>query len=179
MNFTINILPRYCDYFATVLNSFIVLFQETDSDCEDRDHHQIHKNGQKTNVETGLLKSNNNIALPNEKELNKTKKSKKGCWQRFCDLMDFDLLLDWKYLNILFGLSITYTAEMNFKLMVPFFMANLGYSKSEIAQALSVMAIADITARIIMPPINDKLGYSRRKTLILGLTLVAIARSSK
>lgn len=93
--------------------------------------------------------------------------------------MDFDLLLDWKYLNILFGLSITYTAEMNFKLMVPFFMANLGYSKSEIAQALSVMAIADITARIIMPPINDKLGYSRRKTLILGLTLVAIARSSK
>lgn len=93
--------------------------------------------------------------------------------------MDFDLLLDWKYLNILFGLSITYTAEMNFKLMVPFFMANLGYSKSEIALALSVMAIADITARIIMPPINDKLGYSRRKTLILGLTLVAIARSSK
>lgn len=52
-------------------------------------------------------------------------------WKRFAELMDVDLLKDIIYLNILFGLSIFYVAEMNFKMVTPFFLANLGYSKSD------------------------------------------------
>ncbi|RZF33921.1 hypothetical protein LSTR_LSTR012263 [Laodelphax striatellus] len=102
---------------------------------------------------------------------------KDGCWAKFSHLMDLDLLKDGIYLNILFGLSITYIAEMNFKLVIPFFMANMGYSKRETAMALSIMAMADITARVAVPPILDRSSFSRRKTLMLVCLFVAISRS--
>lgn len=151
-----------------------MIFQETDSECEDECDV---KKTNKTDIEKGILKSNNNIVL--EDSTKKIVKKKKGFWKKFFKFMDFDLLLDLRYLNILFGISVTYVAEMNFKLVVPFFMADLGYSKSETALALSVMAMADIIARVIMPPINDRLSFSRRHTLIVGLVCVSIARSSE
>lgn len=152
----------------------IFFFQETDSECEDESDN---KKNNKNDIEKGILKSNNNVVQ--EDSTKKVVKKKKGLWKRFVKLMDFDLLMDLRYLNILFGISITYVAEMNFKLVVPFFMANLGYSKSETALALSIMAMADILARVIMPPINDRLSFSRRHTLIAGLVCVSLARSSK
>lgn len=110
-----------------------------------------------------------------KKRINKS--TEPSCWSKFSTLMDLDLLVDPIYLNILFGLSITYTAELNFKLVIPFFMANLNYNKRETAVALSVMAIADICARVTVPPILDRLEFSRRKTLMVGCIGVAIFRS--
>lgn len=52
-----------------------------------------------------------------------TPTAKKGFWRRFIELMDVSLLKDPGYLNILFGLSIFYVAEMNFKMVTPFFFA--------------------------------------------------------
>lgn len=51
---------------------------------------------------------------------------KQSFWRRFIALMDVSLLKDRGYLNILFGLSIFYVAEMNFKMITPFFFASLG-----------------------------------------------------
>lgn len=58
------------------------------------------------------------------------KPKKESFWRRFAALMDVGILKDGTYLNILFGLSIFYVAEMNFKMVTPFFLANLGYSKA-------------------------------------------------
>lgn len=121
--------------------------------------------------------TNNNIKK--YKQDLKKEKAEPSCWAKFSALMDFDLLKDPSYLNILFGLSITYVAELNFKMVVPFFMANLGYTKRETAMGLSVMAVADIIARVIVPPIYDRMSYSRRTTLMFGCVCVAIARSGK
>lgn len=106
-----------------------------------------------------------------------TKEEESGCWDKFCKLFDLNLLTDWVYLNILYGISICIVAEMNFKLVVPFFMEDLGYTKQEVAGALSLMAIADIAARVIVPPVFDRLTYSRKSTLIFGSLLVALCRS--
>lgn len=70
-------------------------------------------------------------------------------------------------------------AEMNFKLIIPFFLGNLGFSKSEIAMSLSLMAVADITARVLIPPILDRVSYPKRITLMIGSVLVALCRSCK
>lgn len=67
-----------------------------------------------------------------------TPPAKKGFWRRFIELMDVSLLKDPGYLNILFGLSIFYVAEMNFKMVTPFFFASLGYAKTDVAYCLSV-----------------------------------------
>ncbi|XP_035903151.1 uncharacterized protein LOC118507915 [Anopheles stephensi] len=104
-------------------------------------------------------------------------KPKVSFLQRFTALMDVGLLRDGIYLNILFGLSIFYVAEMNFKMVTPFFMASLGFDKSDTAFVLSVSALTDIAARIIVPPIGDRLKIRKRYIFMVSLIFVAITRS--
>lgn len=104
---------------------------------------------------------------------------KESFWRRFATLMDIDLLKDGTYLNILFGLSIFYVAEMNFKMVTPFFLANLGYSKADTAYCLSISALTDILARIIVPPICDKTKVSKRLVFMTSIFFVAITRSGR
>lgn len=93
--------------------------------------------------------------------------------------MDLDLLKDPKFLNILFGLSIFYVAELNFKMVVPFFLADLGHSKSETAFCLSMMAASDIVARVVLPPICDRVTHiiSRRTMFLVATIFCAVSRS--
>ncbi|XP_062537509.1 uncharacterized protein LOC134205866 [Armigeres subalbatus] len=104
-------------------------------------------------------------------------KPKVSFLQRFTALMDVGLLKDVIYLNILFGLSIFYVAEMNFKMVTPFFLSSLGFSKSETAFFLSISALTDIAARVIVPPIGDKLKLQKRLLFMTSLVFVAITRS--
>nr|CAD7432646.1 unnamed protein product [Timema monikensis] len=101
-------------------------------------------------------KHNNNI---------KGKKKKKSYWRRFVTFMDLDLLKDLSYLNILFGLSVFYVAELNFKMIVPFFFANLGYNKVETAFFLSMTAIADVSYVPLMVALVSN-GFLRGAALI-------------
>lgn len=106
-------------------------------------------------------------------------KIKKNFWQRFIGLLDVDILKDRTYLNILFGLSIFYVAEMNFKMITPFFLHNLGYTKSETAFGLSMTAITDIIARLVIPPISDRFDVKKRSVFLVSIFFVGITRSSK
>lgn len=105
--------------------------------------------------------------------------TKKTFVRRFIELMDPSLLKDPYFLNLLFGLSIFYVAEMNFKMVTPFFFASLGYSKAEVAYCLSVTAISDIAARIILPPICDRFQVKKRLIFFVSILFVGVTRSSK
>lgn len=118
-----------------------------------------------------FIKSDLGLEMPEPK--------KESFWRRFATLMDVGLLKDGIYLNILFGLSIFYVAEMNFKMVTPFFLANLGFSKADTAYCLSISALTDILARIIVPPICDKTKVSKRLVFMVSIFFVAITRSSK
>lgn len=104
---------------------------------------------------------------------------KKTFVRRFVELMDPSLLKDIYFLNLLFGLSIFYVAEMNFKMVTPFFFANLGYSKAEVASCLSFTAISDIAARIVLPPICDRFQVKKRLIFFVSILFVGVTRSSK
>lgn len=108
------------------------------------------------------------------------KKAKKpGFWRRFADLLDIDMLKDKMFLNLLFGLSIFYVAEMNFKMVTPFFFANLGYQKADVAFCLSITAITDIAARIVLPPLFDRTTIKKRTIFLVSIIFVALTRSSE
>lgn len=102
---------------------------------------------------------------------------KQSFWRRFIALMDVSLLKDRGYLNILFGLSIFYVAEMNFKMITPFFFASLGYSKTDVAYCLSITAISDISSRIILPPILDRFAIKKRTIFFISILFVGVTRS--
>ncbi|XP_017064877.1 uncharacterized protein LOC108103765 [Drosophila eugracilis] len=107
----------------------------------------------------------------------KKKAKKAGFWRRFADLLDIDMLKDKMFLNLLFGLSIFYVAEMNFKMVTPFFFANLGYKKADVAFCLSITAITDIAARIVLPPIFDRTTIKKRTVFLVSIIFVALTRS--
>lgn len=98
-------------------------------------------------------------------------------YERFIKLLDVQLLKDRSFLNLLFGLSIFYVAETNFKMITPFFLNNLGFSKSEVAYFLSITAVTDILARLIIPPICDKFNVSKRLVFTISIFFVGIFRS--
>lgn len=154
-----------------------------DTDAEDVDYQIIRR----VNTHAGMSGLASAARLPprSPKRIDTVKselglemvKPKVSFLQRFTALMDVGLLRDGIYLNILFGLSIFYVAEMNFKMVTPFFMASLGFDKTETAFVLSVSALTDIAARIIVPPIGDRLKLRKRYIFMVSLIFVAISRS--
>lgn len=116
--------------------------------------------------------------LPREPLEIKTKK-KKSIWQKIVVFMDLDLLKDPIYLNLLFGLSIFYVAEQNFKMVTPFFFEDIGYEKKDTALFLSVQALTDILARLVLPPICDRLTVSKRTLFMIGIFFLGIFRSGR
>uniref|UniRef100_A0A182W4B8 Major facilitator superfamily (MFS) profile domain-containing protein n=1 Tax=Anopheles minimus TaxID=112268 RepID=A0A182W4B8_9DIPT len=154
-----------------------------DADAEDVDYQIIRRVN--THVGVSTLGSFARVPSRSSKRMETVKselglemvKPKVSFLQRFTALMDVGLLRDGIYLNILFGLSIFYVAEMNFKMVTPFFMASLGFDKSDTAFVLSVSALTDIAARIIVPPIGDRLKIRKRYIFMVSLIFVAITRS--
>lgn len=104
---------------------------------------------------------------------------KKSLWQKIVKFMDLDLLKDPIYLNLLFGLSVFYVAEQNFKMVTPFFLFKIGYDKSNIALFLTVQAVSDIVARLTLPPVCDRLNVSKRTLFMTGIFVLGICRSSE
>lgn len=107
------------------------------------------------------------------------KEASDSIWKRIVKFMDLDLLKDPIYLNLIFGLSIFYVAEQNFKMVVPFFFASIGYNKTDQALFLSVQALTDILARLILPPICDRLTVSKRTLFMTGCIFLGICRSGR
>ncbi|XP_076243913.1 monocarboxylate transporter 12-like [Calliopsis andreniformis] len=93
------------------------------------------------------------------------------------EFFDLDLLRDGVYLNVIFGCSLYYVAESNFKLMTPFFLAHIGMTKLEIASCLSITAFTDIIARLLLPTIFDRLKFKKRFIVWSFCLLVGIGRS--
>lgn len=120
----------------------------------------------------------NNLGNQNETK-EATNKTEGTVWQKISAFMDLELLKDPVYLNILFGISIFNVAESNFKMIVPFYLADLGQSKSETAFCLSMMAASDIAARLIVPPICDRAKISRRLLFMVSSVFCALMRSGR
>lgn len=117
--------------------------------------------------------------LPTPEPLRIPTKRKETMWKRIVTFMDFDLLKDPIYLNLVFGLSVFYVAEQNFKMVTPFFLSRIGYNKSDIALFLSIQAVTDILARLVLPPICDRIAISKRTFFMVGIFVLGICRSGK
>jgi len=165
-----------------VSNNLYIL-QHVESDDEDgQPGGLVMKNLGKKNSSALTNDINKNLP-PSEKKDNK-KKSKvstsathNSYWKRVVHFMDLDLLKDLVYLNILFGLSIFYVAELNFKMIVPFFLNDLGYGKQDTAFFLSMTAVSDILARAVLPPICDRVKIRRRTLFAIASIFLGLSRS--
>lgn len=114
-----------------------------------------------------------------EPESEKNKEKSKNFLRKFIDLMDLDLLKDWSFLNLLLGLSLFWSGELQFRMLTPFFIRSLGYNMNDTAFCLSMTAITDILVRLILPPIFDRTTISKKMIFFVSAFFLAATRSGE
>lgn len=93
--------------------------------------------------------------------------------------LDLKLLCDPIFVNILIGMSLAITAELNFSILTPFILADMGLKLSQIATFLSTLSIADIFFRFLAPHIGAYLKKPPRNMYMLTLLFLIITRFCK
>ncbi|CAL1675700.1 unnamed protein product [Lasius platythorax] len=133
----------------------------------------------KTNPSGSRRVSNGSTWTENQKAEDASKLSSKSesFMKKIKATFDLDLLKNSTYLNVSLGCSLYYVAESNFKLMMPFFLSDIGMTKAEVAFFLSLTAFVDILARLLLPTLFDKFGWKKRMIFWVFCLLVGTARS--
>ncbi|OWR55439.1 monocarboxylate transporter 9 [Danaus plexippus] len=108
---------------------------------------------------------------------NEPEEKKVGFIKKFISLMDLDLLKDWSFLNLLLGLSLFWSGELQFRMLTPFFIRSLGYTMNETAFCLSMTAITDICVRLVLPPIFDRTNITKKMIFFISAFFLAATRS--
>ncbi|XP_053687395.1 uncharacterized protein LOC128736910 [Sabethes cyaneus] len=103
---------------------------------------------------------------------------KKTFLQKVVTLFDLTLLKDKIYVNIMLGMAVSVFAEINFSLMTPFILSDLGYGTEHIASIMSTLAVADLIFRFISPFVGDFLKLSPRIMYMISLTMLIVFRFS-
>ncbi|KAL0121787.1 hypothetical protein PUN28_006923 [Cardiocondyla obscurior] len=140
-------------------------------------------NGASQNMENNSLlnKEANKEASYSIQENNKCDRNNSAIRQilrRVADLYDFNLLRDPIYINIMLGMSIAIFAEINFSMLTPFILADMGLITSQIANVMSIIAIVDLVFRGASSFLGEWLHLSPRMMYMLSLCLLIISRTS-
>lgn len=100
-------------------------------------------------------------------------------WHWLVDTFDLNLMRDMKFVYIIIGGCLSDFAEINFSMSMPFILVEQKYSSTEVADFMSVLAVADIVFRFISPYIGNFLRQSARPMFVYGLVVVIVARLGK
>ncbi|XP_053674219.1 monocarboxylate transporter 12 [Anopheles nili] len=105
--------------------------------------------------------------------------NKQTCgWSKLAALMDFAILKQVSFLNLIVGLGLAYTASTSFSLFFPYFLqksANL--TMLEAANCMAMLSTTDLLTRITVPAFVDKMEFSHRTTFLLAGICLVVARS--
>lgn len=101
-----------------------------------------------------------------------------GFLTKVIHFFDLTLLKDKIYLNIMLGMSIAVFAEINFSLLTPFILGDLGYGTEQIASIMSTLALADLVFRFVSPFVGDFLKLSPRVMYMIALAMLIVTRFS-
>ncbi|XP_044728080.1 monocarboxylate transporter 9-like [Chrysoperla carnea] len=104
------------------------------------------------------------------KQNNQQNEEPKNCLQRIYCALNLELLKDLVFVNIIIGMSVSFVAELNFNLMIPFVLSELAnFTRTEIAYTMSIQGTVDILARFITPFFATKFGWSARWLYVISL----------
>ncbi|XP_058831885.1 uncharacterized protein LOC131694780 [Topomyia yanbarensis] len=96
--------------------------------------------------------------------------------QKLVAIFDLTLLKDKIYVNMMLGMAISVFAEINFSLMTPFILNDLGYHTEQIASIMSTLAVADLMFRFISPFVGDLLKLTPRVMYMISLAMLIVFR---
>ncbi|KAL1122711.1 hypothetical protein AAG570_003038, partial [Ranatra chinensis] len=98
-------------------------------------------------------------------------------YSKVVNFFDLDLLTDRGYVVIWLGLSIAFTAEINFSLMTPIILGDRGFDIDQTAKIMSVIGISDIVFRFLSPFVGEKINISARYMYMSSIILLIVCRT--
>lgn len=100
-------------------------------------------------------------------------------WQKIVIFFDLNLLRDFTYVNLMIGVTLGGFVELNFSLLTPFVLSDWGFTKPQIATAMSLLGGVDIVIRFFIPLIAGKIGWENRTFFLVGIIGMAMGRICK
>ncbi|XP_013185925.2 uncharacterized protein LOC106131374 isoform X2 [Amyelois transitella] len=98
----------------------------------------------------------------------------------FCEkiymFFDLDLLKDYTFINLMLGITLANFNELNFSILTPFILGDYGFSKSEVAFFMSLLAGIDICVRFCIPFVAGKIGWDNNSFFLFGVMSMAMGR---
>lgn len=130
----------------------------------------------KTNPSGSRRMSNGSTWTENQKAEDASKLSSKSesFMNKIKATFDLDLLKNSTYLNVSLGCSLYYVAESNFKLMMPFFLSDIGECVLLIANRNQRTVAKDV----YYSPLMNKIFLCYKRTNISRLQVIRIAHKS-
>nr|CAD7602197.1 unnamed protein product [Timema genevievae] len=111
-----------------------------------------------------------------------SKRRRKGVFRRVlgrvAKVLDLSLLKDPYYINLMVGMSIAMSAELNFSLLTPFILGDMGFSNDQTASVMSAIGISDIIFRFISPFFADYMEYSARTMYLISMAMLIASRTT-
>ncbi|CAH0592712.1 unnamed protein product [Chrysodeixis includens] len=103
-------------------------------------------------------------------------KNKEGKWQTVAEFLDLTLLKDPVYVNIIFGLALTFFSDLTFFTLEPIFLDKVHLSKAEIANIIAVGGAMDMSARLFLGVAGQFFRMNSRYMFFSGALLTALFR---
>ncbi|XP_046144866.1 monocarboxylate transporter 14-like [Osmia bicornis bicornis] len=106
------------------------------------------------------------------------KKERRSILSKMSEHLDLDLLKDSRYVAVILGMGISLVAETNFNAMIPFVLMELsGLDRTSVATVMSIQAISDITGRLCVPLLAQKIGWTSRNLYVVSLIGSTLGRT--
>ncbi|KAJ8736103.1 hypothetical protein PYW08_006759 [Mythimna loreyi] len=103
-------------------------------------------------------------------------KNKEGKWQTIAEFLDLSLLKDLVYVNIIFGLALTFFSDLTFFTLEPLFLDKKHLSKAEIANIIAVGGAMDMSARLFLGVAGQFFRMNSRYMFFCGALFTALFR---
>ncbi|XP_026739063.1 monocarboxylate transporter 9-like [Trichoplusia ni] len=103
-------------------------------------------------------------------------KNKEGKWQTVAEFLDLTLLKDPVYVNIIFGLALTFFSDLTFFTLEPIFLDKVHLSKAEIANIIAVGGAMDMSARLFLGVAGQFFRMNSRYMFFCGALFTALFR---
>ncbi|XP_053621066.1 monocarboxylate transporter 9-like isoform X2 [Plodia interpunctella] len=103
-------------------------------------------------------------------------KNKEGKWQTVTEFLDLTLLKDFVYDNIIFGMALTFFADLTFFTLEPLFLDRHHLSRQEIVNIISLGGATDMTARLLLGVAGQFFRINSRHMFYAGALFAAIFR---
>ncbi|EDV99913.1 uncharacterized protein LOC6565465 [Drosophila grimshawi] len=121
-----------------------------------------------------LLTAKAQQQLEDEREMSRRKKL--SFFQKIVIFFDLDLLRDITYVNLAVGITLINFVEINFAILTPFILSDLGFKPNEIAFAMSLLGFFDLVIRFLIPLITAKFNCSNRTFFVIGILGMCFGR---